>query len=75
MKRKYEVLVKKEVVCENPEDNFSYDIGSYSTYASSKQQAINNIRFRVAGLNSQYKPVCTSGHHDDFITYQVKEVK
>lgn len=72
-KRKFTVNIYKRQECEDYEKNFEYLIGTEETYAVSEKQAINNIKFRFGGKYSQYKPISTSGHYEDWIVYKIKE--
>lgn len=70
----YRVRVYKELLCDDEPSNVRYEIGIFDTYAESEDKAINNVRFRVAGLKSQYLPICTSGHHDDWLVYKAEQI-
>lgn len=66
MKSKYKVFAQYYFDTEDPEDCRK---GGWKfmgeTFAASEAGAINNVRFRVMGKKSQYKPLAVSGHWEN----------
>lgn len=65
-RRLYDVYAKYYLDADDPENCMEGEwqfVGT--TYATSEEQAINNVRYRTAGNVSQYKPGFTSGHWEN----------
>ena len=73
MKKKYVIDVYKKLDCEDIENEMEYFVSTEETYAISEKQAINNIRFRLIGNNSQYKPLEISGHWETKMIYKIRK--
>lgn len=73
----WNVYIQRQVICEDPEDNVIHPwVFAGRTFAVSETKAINNVRYRVAGNISQYKPVETSGHYDVYVEWKAeKEIR
>ena len=73
---RWRVYFRRSVICEDPEENVEWPWAiAGETIAVSEAKAINNVRFRVAGKTSQYKPLETSGHYDVFIEWKAEEMR
>lgn len=73
-KAKYDVFARYVMCAEEEENSFEADwehIGT--TFAVSEVQAINNVRFKVMGNVSQYKPLATSGHWETELEWRTKK--
>ena len=63
LKLKYAVYRQFILEAEEPENGVEHDKEFMGyTYAVSEKQAINNIKHRMMGNVSQYKPLAVSGH-------------
>jgi hypothetical protein len=72
MKKKYTVKVYE--FFESETHSRETLIATEDTYAKSEQQAINNVKFRLAGKTSQYKPMAVSGHWANGLRYKIERI-
>lgn len=70
MKKKYTVEVYEFFDCE--EYCRKNLLTTQDTYAVSERQAINNIKFRITGKTSQYRPMAVGGSWENGLLYKVK---
>lgn len=70
---KYVVKYRRAVIAEDPDDTVRHDWEvAGETIAPSEKKAINNVRYRLLGKTSQYKPVETSGHWARYIEWKAE---
>lgn len=74
-KKKYVVDIYRGQICDEEENNFRTYCCSLETYAISEAKAINNVRYRFAGLYSQYLPYEVGCHWSAWFWYKAKEVE
>lgn len=74
MKKRYKVFTQYFFDSEDPEDcrTGEWEFAG-ETYASSEAQAVNNVRFRIMGAKSQYKPMASSGHWENGLNWKAVE--
>lgn len=61
---------------EEPEDCFTEDWKFRGeTWATSADKAINNVRYRVTGKTSQYKPIAVSGHWENGLNWKAELIE
>ena len=62
-RKRYAVYLRYFMEAEDPENCITGDWEFKGrTMATSEAQAVNNVRFKLMGNLSQYKPVAVSGH-------------
>ena len=74
-KKKWIVDIYRGQICDDIRDDFEVFVTTMETYAISKAKAINNVRFRFAGLKSQYKPYDNGHFWEAYIRYEAREVE
>lgn len=72
-KRKWIVDIYRGQECEDERNNFKQYCCTLETFAVSKEKAINNARFRFAGLYSQHLPYEVSCHWSAWVWYEARE--
>lgn len=74
MKKRYKVYTQYYMDAEDPSDSIEGEWKfAGETYAASEAQAVNNVKFRLMGPKSQYKPLATSGHWENGINWKAVE--
>jgi hypothetical protein len=74
MKKRYKVFTQYYLDAEDPEDCIEGDWNfAGETFAASEAQAINNVKFRMMGAKSQYKPLATGGRWENGLNWKAIE--
>lgn len=74
-KHKYFVYAIQTVCIEGEPDIVYPKKYAGTTYAVSETQAINNVKYRVAGAISQYLPIQVGGHYETFVEWEAERAE